>query len=147
MAAKSQINYWQGWNNAIDSVWQALTRDELVSTVTPDQERLRISLLELLRKLFADEDSLKFKPTNDELAEKYAVSPRTITNWRKAGCPFEDGQWGVLDWMAERRYVPASARAKFSRQLGQRTGEGLDDMAALSFRVKRLAEAVRQAGF
>jgi hypothetical protein len=58
--------------------------------------------------------------TNRELAKKYAISPRTVTNWRKEGCPFEDGQWAVLDWMASRRYAPARANAKFGKQLSER---------------------------
>jgi len=58
--------------------------------------------------------------TNRHLAKKYAISPRTVTNWRNEGCPFEDGQWAVLDWMAERRYMPAGAQAKFEKQLSDR---------------------------
>ena len=46
---------------------------------------------------------LEVVKTNRELAKKYGISPRTVTNWRKAGCPFEDGQWAVLDWIAGRR--------------------------------------------
>lgn len=59
--------------------------------------------------------------TNCELAKKYAISPRTVTNWRKEACPFEDGQWAVLDWLAERRYAPAHAKAKFEKQLSERS--------------------------
>ena len=65
-------------------------------------------------------DYLGLVRTNHELAKKYAISPRTVTNWRKEGCPFEDGQWAVLDWLAERRYAPAGAKAKFRKQLGER---------------------------
>lgn len=62
--------------------------------------------------------------TNRDLAKKYGISPRTVTNWRKEGCPFEDGQWAVLDWMAGRRYVPAGAQAKFEKQLTDRKEKG-----------------------
>ena len=58
--------------------------------------------------------------TNRDLAKKYAISRRTVTNWRKEGCPFEDGQWAVLDWLAEQRYAPAGAEAKFGMQLSER---------------------------
>ena len=57
---------------------------------------------------------------NAELAEKYAVSPRTITNWRREGCPFGGGQPRVLGWLAGRRYAPAGAKAKFAKQLRRR---------------------------
>jgi hypothetical protein len=63
---------------------------------------------------------LEIVRTNHDLAKKYAISPRTVTNWRKVGCPFEDGQWAVLDWMAGRRYAPAGANAKFGKQLTER---------------------------
>ncbi len=63
---------------------------------------------------------LEVVTTNHELAKKYAISPRAVTNWRKESCPFEDGQWAVLDWMAERRYAPAGATAKFGKQLSER---------------------------
>ena len=63
---------------------------------------------------------LEFVPTNQELAKRYGVGRRTITNWRKAGCPFEGGQWAVLDWLAGRRYAPAGANSKFGPQLAER---------------------------
>jgi hypothetical protein len=55
---------------------------------------------------------LEVVKTNREFAKKYAISPRTVTTWRKEGCPFEDGQWAVLDWLAERRYAPAGAKSE-----------------------------------
>ena len=63
---------------------------------------------------------LEVVKTNRECAKKYAISPRTVTTWRKEGCPFEDGQWAVLDWLAERRYAPAGAKVKFGKQLSER---------------------------
>jgi len=80
----------------------------------------------VLSEVYAQCDDLRAKEylevvkANRELAKKYAISPRTVTNWRNEGCPFEDGQWAVLDWMAERRYVPAGAQAKFEKQLSDR---------------------------
>ena len=61
-------------------------------------------------------------PTNRELAGKYGVSLRTVTNWRREGCPFDQGQVKVLDWLAQRRYVPAGTRENFSRQFTKRNG-------------------------
>ncbi len=58
--------------------------------------------------------------TNKELAGKYSVSLRTVTNWRREGCPFDAGQVKVLDWLSQRRYAPAGTREKFDRQLAKR---------------------------
>ena len=80
----------------------------------------------VLREVFLECEELRAKKylevvkRNDEIANKYAISPRTVTNWRKGGCPFEHGQWAVLDWLAERRYAPAGAKAKFGKQLNER---------------------------
>ena len=82
--------------------------DFVLTEVFKECERLRAKeYLEVVR-------------TNHEFAKKYPISPRTVTNWRKEGCPFEDGQWAVLDWMADRRYAPAGAKAKFGKQLSER---------------------------
>ncbi len=59
-------------------------------------------------------------PTNREIASKYSVSLRTVTNWRRQGCPFDAGQVKVLDWLSQRRYAPAGTREKFTRQLAKR---------------------------
>lgn len=131
-----------GYTWALNDVEAALNDIE-DECLTMDQAQLRNSLHDFLNKLRPDDDSLKLKPTNRQLSEKYAVSPRTVTNWRKDDCPFDDGQWRVLDWMAERRYVPARAKAKFVRQLGRRTGEGLEGIEALRFRQKELSQMIR----
>ena len=55
--------------------------------------------------------------TNRELAAKYGISPRTVTNWRREGCPFAAGQTRVLPWIAHRRYAPAGTKAKFAKRL------------------------------
>ena len=84
----------------------------------------------VISEVYAQCDNLRAKKylevvrTKRELAKKYAISPRTVTNWRNEGCPFKDGQWAVLDWMAERRYVPAGAQAKFEKQLSERKEKG-----------------------
>lgn len=58
--------------------------------------------------------------TNRKFAKKYAISPRTVTNWRKKGCPFAKGQWQVLDWMHLRPYLPRRAKEKFFPQFQRR---------------------------
>ena len=125
---------------------EAALREIQDDCLTEDQARFRDSLYDLLDELTPTDDRLTLKPTNQQLADKYAVSPRTVTNWRKQDCPFEAGQWRVLDWMAERRYVPARAKAKFARQLERRTCQGLDGLAGLEVQAKALAKAVRALG-
>ena len=64
--------------------------------------------------------SLPAGATNHQLAKKYAISQRTVTNWRKKGCPFDKGQWQVLDWMFLRPYLPRRAKERFSCQFQRR---------------------------
>jgi hypothetical protein len=115
----SRISFWQGWNAALDVVWQGLTKMPQ-HTLTPDQVALREGVFDFLRARLFDEDSLKPKLTNAELAEKYAVSPRTVTNWRKEDCPFAEGQPHVLNWATEQRLLPRRFKVKFARQLQKR---------------------------
>jgi hypothetical protein len=144
IAQRNRLSYLRGWDAALETVWAALAevpRDEL----TPDQQALRDGIFDYVSRLSPDEESLKVKPTNAELAEKYAVSPRTVTNWRGQACPFEDGQRAVLDWVSEQRIIPAGVKAKFARQLERRLGnQELDDLAALRAQGKQLLNEVRQ---
>lgn len=87
------------------------------------------------------DETLKPWLTNADLAKKYAISVRTVTNWRREGCPFDEGQWRVLDWMAERRYVPATAKTKFARQL-ERRNPAPDDPRVVARRLKALCKQI-----
>ena len=98
---------------------QSLLGMAVASDVNDEEDHVLTEVFKQCEELRAKK-YLEVVKTNRELAKKYGISPRTVTNWRKAGCPFEDGQWAVLDWMAGRRYAPAGARAKFDRQLNER---------------------------
>ena len=135
--------FWNGWNLALEALEQEL-EDVEDDSLPPDAKGFKHCLLRRISELLIDEDRLKPRPTNAKLAEKYAVSRRTITNWRKAECPFEDGQWAVLDWLAERRYAPAGAKAKFARQLERRTDEGLEETDDLAGQAAALLAASRE---
>jgi hypothetical protein len=110
----------QSWDAAIDVVQQTIIEIAVAKKLNELGDE------PVLREVFWQCEELRPKKylelvrTNRELAKKYAISPRTVTNWRKEGCPFEDGQWAVLDWLAEQRYAPAGAKAKFGKQLSER---------------------------
>lgn len=53
-----------------------------------------------------------------------------VTNWRKKGCPFDKGQWQVLDWMFMRPYLPRRAKEKFSCQFQRRFRSACVDLRA-----------------
>ena len=91
---------------------------ELAATAPLTDEQDRILTTAFLRcgELTARKH-LAWFPTNRELAAKYGISPRTITNWLREGCPFAEGQTRVLGWLARRRYAPAGTREKFEKQL------------------------------
>ncbi|MGZ4985462.1 MAG: hypothetical protein ACXV8A_05180 [Chthoniobacterales bacterium] len=100
-------------------VEQSLLGMAAADGVTDEEDRILTAVLLECEELRARK-YLEVVPTNRELAKKYGVARRTITNWRKEDCPFADGQRAVLDWMAARRYAPAGANAKFGKQLTER---------------------------
>jgi hypothetical protein len=109
----------RSWNAAIDVVQQSLFGMAIANDVNDEEDRVLTEIFKQCEKLRAKE-YLGVVTTNDELAKKYAISPRTVTNWRKKGCPFDKGQWQVLDWMFDRPYMPRRAKEKFSYQFQRR---------------------------
>lgn len=110
----------RSWDAAIDVIEQSI-----LEIATPPAE-LSEDQIRILRAIVSKCESLRAKEylegvrTNHDLAKKYAISPRTVTNWRKKGCPFDKGQWQVLDWMFARPYLPSRAKEKFARQFWRR---------------------------
>jgi hypothetical protein len=109
----------RSWDAALDVVEESLLGMAVANDVNDEQDFVLTQVFKQCEELRA-KAYLESVPTNQELAQKYAISPRTVTNWRKEGCPFEGGQWAVLDWLAGRRYAPARANAKFGKQLSER---------------------------
>lgn len=118
--SKPNYRYWKGWDDALERVFESFHESFDRVQLTEDQERIAGAIRAICYHLSPDEELLTPQPSNRELAEKYAVSVRTITNWRREECPFESGQWRVLNWMAQRRYVPERAETKFATQLSKR---------------------------
>jgi hypothetical protein len=115
---RGQVDSWS-WDAALDVVQQSLLGMAVANNVNDEEDRVLTEVFKQCQELRAKK-YLKVVTTNHELAKKYAISPRTVTNWRKEGCPFEEGQWAVLDWLARRRYAPVGANAKFAKQLRER---------------------------
>jgi hypothetical protein len=107
------------WDAALDVVQQSLLGMAVANDVNDEQDFVLTEVFKQCEEL-RSKKYLEVVTTNHELAKKYAISPRTVTNWRKEGCPFDDGQWAVLDWLTQRRYAPAGANAKFGKQLSER---------------------------
>ena len=108
------------WTAAIETVLHSiLCLAGRTPPITDEQDRI-------LTDVYLRCDALRTRrhrpgeKTNRELAAKYQISPRTVTNWRRGGCPFERGQARVLGWVARRRYAPAGTREKFAGQLRRR---------------------------
>ena len=85
----------RSWDNAVQAI-----RAELLALPanipTTDEGRKTLAVVDALCAELTARKYLAWFATNAELAEKYAVSPRTITNWRREGCPFAEGQPRVL---------------------------------------------------
>jgi hypothetical protein len=102
----------------------------VANDVNDDEDRVLTEVFKQCDKLRA-QTYLEVVTTNQELAKKYGISPRTVTNWRKKGCPFDKGQWQVLDWMFGRRYLPQPAKQKFGQQLRRRLRRAARDIRAV----------------
>lgn len=109
------------WTAAIETVLHSiLCLAGRTPPITDEQDRI-------LTDVYLRCDALRTRRhrrtewTNLELAAKYRISPRTVTNWRREGCPFAGGQKRVLLWVGYRRYAPAGIEAKFGKawMLGQ----------------------------
>jgi len=137
---KTARAFLQGWNAALDVVQRGLA-DMPDDSLTPDQQELREGVFDFLNARLFPEDLLTLKPTNAELAVNYACSLRTISNWRREGCPLEDGQWRVLDWLSDRHCVPKSTAAKFAKHFARRNGKSVDELGLLR-RLIRMAKLV-----
>jgi hypothetical protein len=108
----------RSWDSALDAVQREIF-GAAGGAISEDGDRILTAVFMRCEALKA-KTFLAFVPTNAELAAKYAISERTVRNWRGEGCPFEEGQWRVLDWLAQRRYAPARAKARFEKQLEER---------------------------
>jgi hypothetical protein len=124
---KTARAFLQGWNAALEVVRRGLA-DMPDDSLTPDQQALREWVLDFINARLFPEDLLTLKPTNAELAVKYDCSLRTISNWRREGCPLEDGQWRVLDWLSDRHCVPKSTAVKFAKQFARRNCKPVDTL-------------------
>jgi hypothetical protein len=126
----------RSWNAALDVVQQSVLGMAVANDVNDEQDFVLTQVFKQCEELRA-KHYLKVALTNDRFAKKYGICRRTVTNWRKEGCPFEDGQWAVLNWIAARRYAPAGANAKFRKQLNDRRDRAVANamMAELNFHV------------
>ena len=105
------------WKHAVETVLLTLLRVAASEPPISDEQDRILTDVYLLCDDLRTRRHRHTEKTNLELSAKYGISPRTVRNWRKAGCPFAKGQARVLGWMARRRYVPAGTKAKFGRQL------------------------------
>lgn len=109
----------RSWDAAIRAVQNELRGLAAESPLSDEQIRILDAAVQRCEETTARK-YLAWVSTNRELAAKYGISPRTVTNWRRAGCPFGGSQRRVFDWMTRRRYVPAGTRARFGDELRKR---------------------------
>jgi hypothetical protein len=122
----------RSWNAAIQAVQQNIFAMGASPGMSDEEDRVLTEVFKQCEELRAKK-YLQAVATNQDLAKKYAISQRTVTNWRKKGCPFDKGQWQVLDWMFGRRYLPKPAKQKFAQQLGRRLRRAARDIRAVWF--------------
>jgi hypothetical protein len=105
----------KGWNTALESVDRCLGRLPKGLSKTKSGKLALEAVQTLVASMAAPPP--RYFATNEALATRYGTSERTITNWRKEGCPFEWGQAAVLKWVAYRRYAPPGMERKFKDRL------------------------------
>jgi hypothetical protein len=115
---RGQINP-RSWDAAIRAVQKELRGLAAERPLSDEQARILDAAVQRCEETKARK-YLAWVSSNRELAAKYGISPRTVTNWRREGCPFGSDQRRVLGWMVRRRYVPAGTRAKFGDELRKR---------------------------
>lgn len=109
--------YDQGWNDAlrVAAVWLG---DLARSSQTPEVEKPGIerarSFCYRMRKEPEEVRRTGF------YVRKYAISRRTFFYWKASGCPFQDGQRSVMQWLWDRRQLPPRLKEKFKDQLSGR---------------------------
>jgi hypothetical protein len=121
----------QSWDAALNVVQKSLVEIAVANKLNSLEDNPLIAEAFRQCDLLRANKYLAIVRTNRDLAKKYAISPRTVTNWRRKGCPFEKGQWQVLDWMFGRRYLPQPAKQKFGEQLGRRLRRAARDIRAV----------------
>lgn len=143
---RGQINP-RSWDAAICAVQNELRALAAESPLSDEQARILDAALQRCEETKARK-YLAWVSSNRELAAKYGVSLRTVTNWRREGCPFGSSQGRVLDWMTRRRYVPAGTRARFAKQLRKRrtTAFFTDSLQAIRADILALKASHRAAG-
>jgi len=108
------------WDAAIDTVqWNIFSMVVGRDDVSNEEDRILTAIFRRCEELKA-KNCLPIVPTNAEIAVKYGISPRTVRNWQREGCPFAEGQSHVLNWLSRRRYAPAETLEKFDKQLRKR---------------------------
>lgn len=145
--AQMHCRYWGGYNDALGFVLAVLDGIGKSRELSDEQRSLMRSVYRLVRDKAPAKRLLVENPINSQLAAKYAISQRTVTNWRRNGCPFEKGQWQVLDWAAEQRLLPRGFKDKFAKQLQSRREKETrrNRWEALLAGVQEMEQAVREA--
>src|SRR5688572_2412186 len=97
----------RGYNSALLDVRRALDAALSSDGLAPDASKALRAMDAECRRL---RQPTRHKPRLAAYARDYAVSLRTVKNWRKAGCPFSKGKQAVIRWMFARRTLPPGPR-------------------------------------
>jgi hypothetical protein len=113
--------------------------------LTEEQHRIMSLAIRICDAQAYPQDLAGWK-SNAELARKYHCSKRTICNWRRRGAPLLQGQWRMLDWLVQQRWIPRATEEHFTRQLARRRGEepeSPDSFRSLARQARQLEKLMR----
>lgn len=131
--------YREGWSAALKTVSRGLVELRKEVTFSVQAERA----LEVVDSMLTGMASATKRrvESNRSLARRYGVSLRTVTNWRREGCPFHESPRKVLAWISRRRYAPKGTEARFKDRLStQRIRSGLAEIKAGFAQVRMVKE-------
>ncbi len=103
----------RGYNSALLAVRQSMGERMLAGGLNADERRTLAAVGMECRKL---RQRTRCAPRLATFATLYAVSLRTVKNWKRAGCPLAAGRKAVIAWMYQRRILPPGPREKFARE-------------------------------
>ena len=111
-----QRDFALGWHTGAGAIEEIISKLSLEPNASQIRERVAAAVRSLPKEpiVFPPQP-----PTIRELSLKYRISPRAVSYWKAAGCPFAKGQQAVIAWSIEHNRTPPRFQEKYVEQIGR----------------------------